>query len=208
MKTSKFFAAFALVSASFMSPVAAHILDNQEPIEVRDVIINAAATTINVKLGTIGKDVVSIKIEKKGQADNAAVFVENVKTEKIFSRLYNVAGYEDGVYQLVITKTIKRITQSFTIANGQLILSGADKVETFLPIFSFKEDKLDVNYFLGKNAGVTIKMRDAKGDVLFTKNINAVINVHTRYNLSGLSAGNYRVELVANGESFFYDLTK
>jgi hypothetical protein len=199
MKTIKFFAALALVVIlSTQTLVARNLLFD-------DVIISSSTESVSLNLVNVGTRAISVKIVNDNQE---AIVTERVENKTNFLKKYDVATMPSGHYTMIITKENSRITQPFSIQKGVLSLSENDKKVKYFPAVYFKNDNMDVNAFLGYYGTITVNILDEDGNKVFTQKNDNVEVLHRRYNIRDLSAGTYKIEVVAGGETFNYSILR
>jgi hypothetical protein len=199
MKTIKFFVTIVLFSILSVSTTYA------EKMPVDDVIISNTTAAVVVNLGNVGKNVITVKIVNDAQE---TMMTESVKNAADFIKRYNVAALPSGQYSLVISRLNSRITQPFSVQNGELSLSELDKKVKYFPTLAFKDDKLDVNVFLGYYGTITVNLINDDGNKIFSDRNKKVDKLHKRYGFSGVSRGTYTVEVLAGDEAFYYSMLK
>jgi hypothetical protein len=199
MKTIKFFLAVAFIAILSISTTYANTLP------VDDVIISNTTESVVVNLGNVGNRAVMVKIVNESQE---TLMTETVKNTSDFIKKYNVAALPSGHYNMVILRPNSRVTQPFSVQNGELSLSELDKKVTYFPAFTFKNDQLDVNVFLGYYGMITLNLLDDDGNKIYTDKSPNVEKLHKRYGFSGVSHGTYTVEVIAGDETFYYSILK
>jgi hypothetical protein len=199
MKTIKFFFILAFVAILSVSTTYANSM------LVDDVIISNTTAAVVVNLGNVGESTISVKIVNDAQE---AVMTETVKNTPDFIKRYNVAALPNGQYALVILRVNSRITQPFSVQNGEMNLSELDKKVRYFPAFAFKNDQLDVNIFLGYYGTITVNLIDDDGNKVFSDRNKKTEKLHKRYGFSGVSRGTYTVEVIAGDEAFYYSISK
>lgn len=149
----------------------------------------------------IKNQTVNIKIL---DANENTLLNETIKNKADVTKKYNMTQLADGSYQMIVTKQGSRINQPFNIKNGNVVLSETDKKETFFPVFTLKNDQLDVNAFLGHYGKITVRMLNEEGNKIFSETHKNVCVLHKRYNVSKLFFhGDYKVEVQVGNEAFF-----
>jgi hypothetical protein len=199
MKTIKFFLVVAFIATLSISTTYA------KTSLVDDVIISNTTESVVVNLGNVGNRAITVKIVNETQD---IIMTESVKNTSDFVKKYNVAALPSGHYNMVILRPNSRVTQPFSVQNGELSLSELDKKVKFFPAFAFKNDQLDVNVFLGYYGTITVNILDDEGNKIYTDKNQNTEKVHKRYNFSGVSRGTYSVEVIAGDETFYYSILK
>ncbi len=167
--------------------------------------ITAETKIINVNLGDVKNDEITIRIE---DSKGTELLTEKVKGAQRFAKKYNVSKLEDGSYNMIIAKKTVRTTQPFVISNNKVTISDIEKKEKFIPVLNMKGDKLDVNVLLGNYSNITVTLYDNEGRKVFNEKNYVVVDLHKRYDLSQLAAGVYVAEVKAGDETFYYTIKK
>ncbi len=199
MKTIKFLFAFALVAILSITTISA------TPTGTYDVVLGSVNTSVTVNLTKIKHQIVTVKIL---DANDNTLMNETIKNKADVIKKYNMTQLANGSYEMIITKQSSRINQPFSIKNGNVMLSETDKKETFFPVFTLKNDKLDVNAFSGHYGKITVSMLNEEGNKIFSETSDNVFLLHKRYDVSKLFHGNYKVEVLVGNEVYYYDLSK
>ena len=199
MKSLKFFVAFALVAGLSIQAVSA------TPPGLYDVIFGSVSTSLLVKATNVQTQTMNVTILN---ANEDILVNEDLKNKADFTKQYNVAQLPDGSYQLVITKPNARITQPFYLESGYVQMSELEKKTTVFPVFVLRKEQLDVNVLSEKYGDILVNVLDDRDTPIFSDKITKTHLLHKRYDLTKLLHGNYRVEVIVNGEAFYYDLKK
>jgi hypothetical protein len=205
MKTIKFLSTFALAATLFVQTLSANNVENTFDLSGTTVKIASTSKTIIVNFGDVQKEEITIKIL---DGDENTLMRETVKNVKGFTKKYNMSRLNDGNYKMIITKTTIRTVQPFTIEDGVVKMSETEKKEKFLPLISFKDEKLDVNVLLGNYSNIIVKLYDNEGKEIMADKHLAEFKLNKRYNLSNLQAGVYVAEVLAGDETFSYTIIK
>jgi hypothetical protein len=199
MKTVKFFSAYALIAILCVSTTCANAL----PLD--DIIIGNTTESVSVNWKNLGKQTVHVKIINENQV---VVMDEKVKNQVEFLKQYRVTTLPSGRYNLVITKEKSRITQPFSVQNGELSVLETDKKVKHFPTFSQKNGSLSINFLLGYYGTITVKVLDDYGNTVYSQKNENAFCLHKSYNFDRAERGTYKVELVADGEVFSYLMSK
>jgi hypothetical protein len=205
MKSIKFLSAFAFAATLFVQTLSANNMENTFDLSGTTVKIASTAKTIIVNFGDVQKEEITITIQDD---EENTLMKETVKNVKGFTKKYNMSRLENGSYKMIITKKTVRTVQPFMIEEGVVKMSETEKKEKFLPIISFKDEKLDVNVLLGNYSNIIVKLFDNEGREIMTDKHLAEFKLNKRYNLSKLPAGFYLAEVLAGDETFSYTVIK
>lgn len=165
--------------------------------------VSISATTdkaIIVNLGNVKGETVTIIIEN---ADGVRFMTENVKETAQFSKKYKISQLDNGKYKMIVSKQTSRIIQPFDITDKGVIMVEADKKELIAPVVTFKENKLNVNVFLGYYGSITVTMYDAESNKIMENKNPLVLLLHKMFNTSALPKGAYVLDIMAGDEHFF-----
>jgi uncharacterized protein YbcV (DUF1398 family) len=192
MRLLKLFSTLALIAILCVNTLSA---------TPNDVIVGSSTTSITVSLTNINHQTVKVQIlnDRKN-----IVSMETLKNKPDGIKNYNMEQMEDGDYSLVVIKQGSRITQPFSIKEGQVTLSEADKKEIYFPFFKLKADKLEVNALATAYGTITVNIIDAEDNNILTDNHPKVLKVHKRFDITRLPEGTYTAEVIVDGESFRY----
>lgn len=205
MKSIKFLSTFALAATLFVQTLSANTIENTFDLSGTSVKIASSSKNIIVNFGDVQKEEITISILDEGEN---SLMSETVKNVKGFTKKYNLSRLENGFYKMIISKKTVRTVQPFTMEDGQVKMSEMDKKEKFLPIVSFKDDKLDVNVLLSNYSNIIVKLFDNEGKEVMTDKHLAEFKLNKRYNLSKLQAGLYVAEVTAGDEIFSFTMVK
>jgi hypothetical protein len=199
MKTSTLSLALVLMTTLSFSTMFAATL----PVE--DITIGKTTESISVNWKNMTQQTIHVKILN---AKQEVVLEEMVQNQTEFIKQYVVSDFQNGEYNLVISKKSNRITQPFSIQKGALILSGMDKKITYFPILSQKNNQFNVSVFLGYSGTITVKVLDEDKNKIFAQSFTNVSMLHKRFSLNNVADGMYKVEITAGDETFYYSIVK
>ena len=199
MKTHTIFLALVLSASFSISTLFANAL----PVE--DIKIGNTTESITVNWDNLTQQTIHVKII---DAHQEIVLEETVDNQTDFMKQYAITNFQDGQYNLVITKRSCRITQPFSIENGKLNLFETEKKVKCFPIVSQKNNVFDVSVFLGYSGTITVNLVDEDKNQIFTHTYTDISIVHKRFNLANTAEGNYNVAVVADDETFYYPIVK
>lgn len=199
MKTYTFFLALVLSTTFSISTMFANTL----PVE--DITIGNTTESITINWDNPTQQTIHVKII---DARQEIIMEETVKNQTDFMKYYPIADLQNGHYNLVITNRSNRITQPFSIENGTLNLSETDRKVKYIPAVSQKNNVFDVSVFLGYSGTITVNLIDEDKNKIFTQTYTNTSILHKRYNLANTAEGNYKVEVIAGDETFYYSIVK
>jgi hypothetical protein len=199
MKTVKFFSAYALIAILCVSATYANAL----PLD--DIIIGNTTESVSVNWKNLGKQTVNVQIVNE---NHVVVMEDKVKNQAEFLKQYRVTTLPSGHYNLVVTKERSRITQPFDVQNGELSVQETGKMVKYFPTFGYKNGNLDINFLLGYYGTITVNILDDNGNNLHSRKSENVLTLNKRYSLEQLPHGVYKVQLVADGETYYYLILK
>lgn len=144
-----------------------------------------------------------VNVQIKDESGNL-VLDESVKNVKS-ARRYNLKNLPNGIYTLEMSNTLKITIQNFEIVGTEVLVSKEVKT-TFKPVINWNNKNLDINLLtLGKKASLNIY--DDSNNIIFSENLNENV-VNKRYNISKLSSGDYTVNMIVDGRSYYKSITK
>jgi hypothetical protein len=195
----KLFASFALVVLLSSTAFAT------SPTGLYDVIFGAATTSLSVKATNVRTQSMTIQILN----DKEEYIVNEKFTNKAdFVKKYDLVNLKDGDYQLIINKYNCRITQPFSIDGGYVQLSELEKQTTFFPVILMRDRHFDVNVLSEKYGDIVVNILNEENTTVFSNTISEVFKLHKRFYTKDLPHGTYRVQVIVNGEAYYYDLKK
>jgi hypothetical protein len=194
---------FSFVSALVATLSFSTLFATTLPVE--DIIIGNSKESISVNWNNLSQQIIHVKILN---ANQEVVMEESVKNQAEFVKQFHVTDLQNGFYNLVITKKGSRIVQPFSIQCGTLSLSEKDKKVKYFPVFSQKNNQFDVSVFLGYSGTVSVNVLDEDKNTIFTKSYDNVSMLHKRFSLDSAAEGQYKVEVIAGDETFYFSMVK
>ncbi|NCB07088.1 MAG: hypothetical protein EOM73_02870 [Bacteroidia bacterium] len=122
-----------------------------------------------------------------------------------YLRIFDFESLEKGNYVLNLKVNDTRLSRDFTVDNKGI--SVGDSKLRFDPYFEYKDNVLKFSYlnFDKENLKFAIYNND---DMVYQSKIGNDFTLSAGYDLSKLSAGNYKVVLSSYNKEFSYDIVK
>ncbi len=151
--------------------------------------------------------------------ENAALFELSINSEKgemvyykqssepltDYLRVFDFASLEKGNYVLNLKVNDTSLSKNFTV--DQKGISVGDSKLRFDPYFDYKDNVLKFSYLNFDKENLRFAIYNHDG-LVYQSKIGNDFTVSTGYDLSKLSAGNYKVVLSSFNKEFSYDIVK
>lgn len=198
MKTTSFFSTLVFIfSIQMLAATPLFIAPTSAPFEKITLFDEGDKTTVII-VDEKQKTLVKEKVKGFSTADKLA-FIDK------YSKSLNM---QNGQYTLVIKQKNSRVTMPFTVEADKSNLIVADKKSGYLPFVTVKGNSLDVNYFMGKIADITLKILDNNGDNIYSDTHVDVCKLHQRYDISDLPSGTFTVQFIIGDKVMNYVVIK
>jgi hypothetical protein len=203
MKTKMFLtmllAAFLFGSSAFANTPNIVDEDAITKVEVKGSVDNKL---LIVALSNLQNEKVSVSILDEAEH---VLYTETASDVKSFTKKFNLWKLEVGTYTLKIVQNKFKTIQPFDVTSKNVVVNEGLKKMNFEPIFKFKENKLEVLVPLSENA-VSVSILDKFGTIVFEEKNDNTPTFRKKYDLSNLPKGAYLVEVIFDGESFYYNI--
>ena len=199
MQKITLFAAFALVALLSSQAIAA------SPTGLYDIVFGSVTTSISVKATNVKTQKMTVQILNENEE---YLVNQDFTNREDFIKTYELAQLKDGEYKMIILKRDRRITQPFSIDGGYVQLTELEKQTTYFPVVNVRKKHFDVNLFSEKYGDITVNILNEQDVAVYTNTVSDVHKMHQRYDTKDLPRGSYTVEVIVNGEAFYYDLEK
>ncbi|MBK9733837.1 MAG: hypothetical protein IPO92_02235 [Saprospiraceae bacterium] len=164
-------------------------------------ILTDKAKMLLIQTGQWNSEKVNVQIKDES---GTLVLDETVKNAKS-ARRYNLKNLPNGMYTLEMSNELKITVQNFKIDGSEVLVSNEVKT-SFKPVINWNNKNLDVNLLtLGKQASLNIY--DDSNNIIFSEILDDNV-VNKRYNISKLSSGDYTVNMIVDGRSYYKTITK
>lgn len=122
-----------------------------------------------------------------------------------YGKVFNLANLPTGSYELVIETGNRDIIQPLELTIEGVDMDASLRTVYFAPIIRTNETSLDVTYFRGKMADVTVSIYQ-ENELVFEEDFDNVIKVERRYDLSSLPKGSYNVMVNTDYKTYYKEL--
>ena len=132
---------------------------------------------------------------------------QKVKKQPAFAQSYNLSRLPDGKYLVRVSNSDYHYTLPVEVAKGIATVKKDQAEEIQRPLVQVAHGKVDVWSRVPAASAVTVKIFDAKQNVLFSEVAtveNGIFN--QRYNLSDLEQGTYVLTLTTREHTFTEEL--
>lgn len=170
--------------------------------KVSPISITSKDFNLTLDLETISKHGADISIRSN---EGSIIFTNKVKSNEK-RRVLNMTSLPIGKYLLTIENDSKIVDQSFIISNQGVLVDG-EEVETFKPTFTMNNNSIYINSLTLGHSGYIRILTSANEEILIDT-FNDVASINKAYSLVNLEKGNYTVNLMVNGKSFYYNIEK
>ncbi len=168
----------------------------------------------NVQIESIGvskKIKVSISVLKESaQITIADHYGSALITEKTngpsFAKLYNLELLPEGTYKVKVKTGQKEVEQLLLIDRNSITVNANQRREFLLPLVELDQKTVNVMMLNTRITDVTVKIKDERGDVIFTDDLGSVVKVEKRYDVAALERGRYQVVIQTPDRTFYRDI--
>jgi hypothetical protein len=154
--------------------------------------------TFKLQIQNIGAQVTSIDILNE---ENQLLKSVEAKKQKSFSRNFNLQDLEEGEYRLVFHNPTQKVILPFSICTKQVLMKEDLIFIHYMPVFNFKNNKLDLNASNNTQKPLTFKIFDEDNEELLAEERDQT-TVNIRYDLSQLPLGTYRTVTQIGDETY------
>lgn len=130
-----------------------------------------------------------------------------IKKQTNFNRNFNLQDLEEGEYQLVFHNLTQKVILPFSICKAQVLIKEELMFIHYVPIFNFKNNKLDLNANNNAQKPMEFKIFDESNEELLAEEFNQIM-VNKRYDLSKLPRGTYRTFTQIGNETYSHFFEK
>jgi hypothetical protein len=123
-----------------------------------------------------------------------------------FSKILDLSKLPSGTFFLSINTENKETLQPLGITPADVVLYEGRKMEFYAPTFKLKERQLDINWFNTQLSQFDISLSEWNGAAIFSKQLNNVIRVEKRFDLSKLPKGSYILTLKTPRKSWSHTI--
>ncbi len=129
---------------------------------------------------------------------NRVIYEEKLENVSRFEHSYDLSGYEEGTYTLVLEKENMNYHRVIDVRGSGVTL--ADSFYTFKPVFKMVDDKLLVHYINNGHREIGISIEHGS-ETLFENYYGNHEQVFSEvFTVEDLGIGNYTLRFVSQGE--------
>ncbi len=133
-------------------------------------------------------------------AENEVLFEKQAQVKNGFAQKFDLTGLGDGQYHLVVTDESKVVKQAFQINDKQVEMSKAEQLTFSHPAIQYHSTQKLMQVITFSENPMKVNLYDGKGNIILSETGKQYSKA---YNLSSLMRGDYTIEVVCEGESFF-----
>jgi hypothetical protein len=190
----------ALLLVLFVFPKATQAMD-----DIPFISINSVGTEKKVSL--VLKNLKTPTVIRLESAQEGVLLEEEITNEE-YAKVFNLNELSAGNYKLVVTTGIRETEQPLSITRTGLSLNINDRKEFFAPVIKASGQLVDVSLLNNHLTSMTLKIEDVDGNLVFDDEVQNVVKVEKRYNLSKLPAGQYTVTLTVGDKVYSKTIRK
>jgi len=147
--------------------------------------------------GLLGETVIQLKDE------NEVLLLQQVTTDPVYRKVMDLSALVEGQYDFLLTTGNKEIIQPVAIENGKIEVFDGQRKVYFSPVVNVTGSSVDVTWFNGKIADMKVKITDLNGSIIYSEDINNVVKVEKRYNLSKVLRGDYIIVMETPRKTYY-----
>lgn len=132
-------------------------------------------------------------------------FKKSAQPLNSYQKVFDFTKLQDGKYSMNLRVNDTRLSKEFEVASDGIVV-GQSKLR-FDPYFSYSKNVLKLSYLNFDKENLSLTIYDEDGLVYETE-LGKDFNISSGYDLSGLTAGNYKVVMRSFENEFSFDLKK
>lgn len=168
----------------------------------------------NVQIASIGvskKIKVTISVLKEPATitiadEYGSVLLKEETENPTFAKLYNLEQLPTGQYKVNVKTSQKEVEQILEINRTSITVNPSLRREFLLPLVKLDQKMVNVMILNTRITDVTVKIKDDRGDVIFTDDLGSVIKVEKRYDVAALDPGRYQIVIQTPDRTFYQDI--
>lgn len=134
------------------------------------------------------------------------VFYKKTDTPTVmYANHYDFSMLNDGNYNLTVKTNDEKLENSLKVTNGQL--ETTDQKRVAAPYFTVRDNRLELSYLNFELEDLKVMVYD-NNTLLFERTLKPEFAVNYGLDISNLKSGKYDAVLVAENNSFEYQITK
>ncbi len=141
--------------------------------------------------------------DAKGQV----LMTERIKNVKSFERILSLENLDAGAYLIVLATPMQDILQPLEITENGLVINEAKQKAYFAPAVRVNGKIVDINLLNSRISDVELMLFDSNGQPVYKENLQNIIKVQKRLNMTELPAGLYTLKVVTPYKAYYRDVS-
>jgi hypothetical protein len=159
------------------------------------------------KISLIMRDLKSPTTYRLGNNTQGTLLEETIDDAE-FAKVFNLQALEDGAYTFSVLTGVREVEQNFVIKGDELTLNPVERKEFYVPTILQKDDHVDLAMFSNELTKLQIEIQDENGNKVFNEELNNVVKVEKRFNLSKLAKGQYTFIVSTPNKTYMKEIRK
>jgi hypothetical protein len=145
------------------------------------------------------------EIELTNEKGDLVFYKKTDAPTAMYAGHYNFSMLNDGNYNLTVKTSDEKLENSLNIANGRL--KTIDQKRVVAPYFTVRDNRLELSYLNFELEDLKVMIYD-NNTLLFERKLKPEFAINYGLDISNLKSGKYDAVLVAENNSFEYQITK
>ncbi len=138
---------------------------------------------------------------------NEVLLLQQATTEPTFGKVLDLSGLKEGKYEIQISTENKEIVQPVMLEGTSVKVPSEWREVYFSPVVRVEGSTVDLSWFNGKIADMKVRISDLNGSIIYSEDINNVVKVEKRYNLSKVEHGDYIITINTPRRTYYENVT-
>jgi hypothetical protein len=135
-----------------------------------------------------------------------SILISEQTDNPTFARLYNLELLPEGQYKVNVNTGQKEVEQILFIERAKITVDPKLRREYLLPLVQIEQKMVNVMMLNTRITDVTVKIKNDRGDIIFTDKLGSVVKVEKRYDVAALQRGKYQVVIQTPDKTFYRDI--
>jgi len=175
------------------------------------VTMNVHASDVDFSLGVKKEQgrVISFVINETNKLDlsiydseGKIIYTENLDSQTVIDRSYDLKSLPDGVYFLVAESELKLAKYKISIVGKTAELSETPILEEFKPLFMKKDGLVKVNFLNLNESAIVIKIYDRDDNVVYDSGVIKEQNITKIFDVFNIENEVYTISLTDNNKTY------
>ena len=175
------------------------------------VTMNVHASDVDFSLGVKKEQgrVISFVINETNKLDlsiydseGKIIYTENLDSQTVIDRSYDLKSLPDGVYFLVAESELKLAKYKISIVGKTAELSETPISEEFKPLFMKKDGLVKVNFLNLDESAIVIKIYDRDDNVVYDSGVIKEQNITKIFDVFNIENEVYTISLTNNNKTY------